>query len=334
MASLESLCRLCMGSRNVVHDVIEDKLLQESIATCIGLLINPNDKPLPSKVCALCTFKVKDFFEYRLKCLNVQPILQQKLDESCKSTDDIVQSPMFDVPQTYEVLQEYEELEQVVEEVGINKLPNNEQNKSNSTVNLRKCPKVAYTHKKKRKPPRTANEIYRSLLLTCDVCGKLVQRNRMEGHQNRHLNLRPYPCDECGAAFHCPTLLQMHKRTHKSSEELPCDLCGKVFSSKRAIYAHKREKHAEKKFKCEECGSMFVNTARLKRHKALHSDEREFKCPHCPKEFNVFSNLNVHIRSHTKEKPFACNLCDKSFGYNRLLKDHISRQHGDLELLL
>ncbi|XP_055637416.1 zinc finger protein 287-like [Toxorhynchites rutilus septentrionalis] len=188
------------------------------------------------------------------------------------------------------------------------------------------------TYKKERNKSRDEKEIYRSLLMACEICGKSVERNRMEGHHNQHLNLRPYACnvEDCGATFHSKIALRLHTNGRHSTKQIPCDLCGKVYKSKKAVYHHKKETHAEKQFECEQCGLVFISNSRLKRHQITHLDQREYKCPHCPKEFYRSNNLKVHLRSHTKEKPFACNSCDKAFGYNRLLKDHISRQHKDI----
>ncbi|XP_058455173.1 zinc finger protein 836-like [Malaya genurostris] len=180
------------------------------------------------------------------------------------------------------------------------------------------------------KPQRDEKEIYQSLLLKCDKCGKLVERNRMEGHVNRHEDIRPYTCNvsECGTKFHCKIALRLHTQGRHSSNRLPCDICGKIYSSTKTLYHHKKETHSEKQFKCDLCDLAFVSNARLNRHRMTHSDIREFKCPHCPKEFYRSNNLKVHLRSHTKEKPFACSMCPKAFGYQRLLKDHVARRHN------
>lgn len=186
-----------------------------------------------------------------------------------------------------------------------------------------------YNGPKPPKPNLSEKEIYQSLLQTCDTCGKSVERNRMEGHRNRHLDVRPYICgvESCGMAFHCKISLRLHTKSRHGTEQLHCDLCGKSYTSRKALYHHKKESHAEKHYACEECGLVFVSNARLNRHKVTHTDQREFKCPHCPKEFYRSNNLKVHLRSHTKEKPFGCLSCDKAFGYQRLLREHVNRHH-------
>ncbi|XP_058818517.1 zinc finger protein 226-like [Topomyia yanbarensis] len=194
--------------------------------------------------------------------------------------------------------------------------------------------KLAVARKRKKRErtkvkPRDEKEIYQSLLLKCERCGKFVERNRMEGHINRHEGIRPYTCNVsgCGTNFHCKIALRLHTQGRHSSKQLPCDICGKVYSSTKTLYHHKKETHSEKQFKCDICDLAFVSNARLNRHRMTHSDIREFKCSYCSKEFYRSNNLKVHLRSHTKEKPFMCSACPKAFGYQRLLRDHVARHH-------
>lgn len=132
---------------------------------------------------------------------------------------------------------------------------------SASKTSLDSCPVTRKKHPYEPKPERDEKEIYRSLLQTCATCGKSVERNRMEGHHNRHLDLRPYVCTEanCGLAFHCKISLRLHTKNRHGTEELHCDLCEKVYFSKKALYHHKKESHAEKHYGCEECGLVFVS---------------------------------------------------------------------------
>ncbi|XP_055597431.1 zinc finger protein 578-like [Uranotaenia lowii] len=181
----------------------------------------------------------------------------------------------------------------------------------------------------KNNQPRDEKLIYQSLLLHCNICAKSVERNRMEGHLNKHQNLRPYTCTEpdCGFSFHSKISLRLHRNAKHATDHLPCDLCGKVYNSKKALYHHKNESHSNKRYDCDQCDLVFVTKSRLNRHKITHTELRDFKCPHCPKEFYRSNNLKVHLRSHSKEKPYACEICNKAFGYPRLLKEHITKLH-------
>ncbi|XP_038107617.1 zinc finger protein 14 [Culex quinquefasciatus] len=419
MAAAYKMCRLCMGRSNLNHTVLEEQFLQK-IAICVSLLINPEDKSLPLDMCVLCALKVKDFYEFRQNCLEVQRLLEQNrstVEEQPEQVPEVVhkQEPLpepdvqegdddpeaeptaaavsqepdiveehfdeqvgdslvdveevaqdqitLEVPEgveldeepKYEIIEsdyelianeqmesfhdgeedEEEEEEAVIEYLSYDESTQDHSELGDIPVDIKPV-SVVVVHREKRKQTisrkdRDEKEIYRSLLLECEICGKSVERNRMEGHRNRHEGLRPYKCPalDCGTEFHCKISLRLHYNNRHSTDEFACDLCSKVYNSRKTLYHHKRETHAEKQFKCDQCGLQFVSNARLNRHKITHTDLREFKCPHCPKEFHRSNNLKVHLRSHTKEKPFECSLCDKAFGYQRLLRSHVERKHAD-----
>ncbi|XP_053696066.1 zinc finger protein 62 homolog [Sabethes cyaneus] len=420
--TVEKICRLCMSRSNIIHTLLQDNLLQK-VAICVSLLINPDDKVLPLDICALCTLKVKDFFEFRQSCLKVQQLFEQsrtsaqeetsvpvkaivpKVENSIPSTQaECIEISRLEVEfnhpveeqQDYEQLDEdeiateleqleddvedqpeeiFDEQEETILDIDESVYSDNDCQDSDcrndfkveilelheeeiapqSAPNISKCTRespvpLLYSRSGKEKvdvgtkfnrdsikqkrntklnTKRDEKEIYRSLLKKCETCGKFVERNRLEGHVNRHANVRPYECSvpNCGIKFHCKIALRLHSQGRHSDKRLPCDICGKVYSSTKTLYHHKKETHSEKSFKCDLCTLCFVSNSRLNRHMMTHSDTFEFKCPHCPKEFYRSNNLKVHLRSHTKEKPYACSACDKAFGYQRLLRDHIARHH-------
>lgn len=419
MATTNKMCRLCMGRSNLNHTVLEEQFLQK-IAICVSLLIDPEDKSLPLEMCVLCALKVKDFYEFRQNCLEVQRLLEHnrpsneeqpgnvpgivhkqeplpELDvkDAAKEPDidfasieepDIIeehfdepiddppmeadQVPAVQIEDALEVLaavdpeedsryemvesdyeliaddqlsnfhgetcEEDDEEEAVIEYLSYDESTQDQSEQGDTPIDIKQVPTGALRRQKRKhdtisRKDRDEKEIYRSLLLECEICGKSVERNRMEGHRNRHEDIRPYKCPalDCGTEFHCKISLRLHFNNRHSTDEFACDLCSKVYNSRKTLYHHKRETHAEKQFKCDQCGLQFVSNARLNRHKITHTDLREFKCPHCPKEFHRSNNLKVHLRSHTKEKPFECSLCDKAFGYQRLLRSHVERKHAD-----
>lgn len=158
---------------------------------------------------------------------------------------------------------------------------------------------------------QSGKEIYQKLLSACEFCGKLIEKNRMEGHRNQHLGIRPYTCDEndCSKTFHCKHLLRLHKSSMHTGKQISCPICEKVFPSYRSLYAHKMRHENKDKFHCEQCNKKFNTRNSLKRHMPSHSGIRNYNCNFCSMSFYRNYNLLVHIRTHTKEKLYVSFNC-------------------------
>lgn len=114
--------------------------------------------------------------------------------------------------------------------------------------------------------------IYQANLRPCDMCGKMVEKSRMQSHTNQHLGLQPYTCDvpECGKTFFCPYRLTSHKRNHHSATIYTCEICGKSYSIQKSLYNHK-QKHLEPKYNCKICERKYKNSTYLKQHMRTHT---------------------------------------------------------------
>lgn len=195
---------------------------------------------------------------------------------------------------------------------------------------------VAGSPPKTRPKPRrrttniSGKALYKSLLMACDTCGKMIERNRLEGHRNKHMGIRPYSCpnEACNAAFHCKHARRLHVRCRHGNESFSCDICGRVYRARRDLLGHKREAHSEPKFECDICFKKFTTRSRLKQHRFYHTGERNHPCGFCIMTFFNNFQLKVHMRTHTQARPFVCKVCRKAFRYRHMAKDHIIRQHG------
>lgn len=136
-------------------------------------------------------------------------------------------------------------------------------------------------------------EVYQRLLQKCSQCSKMIEKNRMEGHMNKHNNIRPYVCEEgdCLKTFYCKLLYRLHKTSMHTGQHVCCDVCSKTFPSERSLYAHKLRHKNEDRYNCKYCDRKFNNTNSLKRHLAIHSGIREFSCDYCTSSFYRKFNL-------------------------------------------
>uniref|UniRef100_A0A182Y8K1 C2H2-type domain-containing protein n=1 Tax=Anopheles stephensi TaxID=30069 RepID=A0A182Y8K1_ANOST len=173
-------------------------------------------------------------------------------------------------------------------------------------------------------------ELYKSLLTECNICSKMIERNRLEGHINRHSGRRPYSCpvEGCTSRFHCKHACRLHVRCRHGSETFSCETCGKEYRARRDLLGHIRETHVEPRFSCDVCGKMFTTRSRLKQHRFYHTGERNYPCHVCKMRFFSHFQLKVHMRTHTKSFPYVCSVCNKIFRYRHMAKDHIVKDHG------
>ena len=76
----------------------------------------------------------------------------------------------------------------------------------------------------------------------------------MESHvRNRHLNIRPYVCELCGANYAAENELRRHMRRHGGEKEFKCELCDYA--------SHDKGNLQSKRFPCFICALYVLFTA-------------------------------------------------------------------------
>lgn len=136
-----------------------------------------------------------------------------------------------------------------------------------------------------------SKEIYQSLLQKCTMCEKTIEKNRMDGHINKHLDKRPYECEHCNKAFYCKLLKRLHITSIHTGITVTCQICQSTFPSERSLYTHSLRHKNANRYKCDACEKSFNNANSLNRHKAIHSGVREWKCELCHASFYRKFNL-------------------------------------------
>lgn len=298
-------------------------------------------------MCINCFDCLKSFNDFKINCINIhEKLVQLDMDEKITAMEPEEQTTeeyFIEVPP--EVLEtvdyksdQYDEVESesnyesilAVEKIIQGSCEEHEDLSIPRTIHR----KITHARTEESSSIR-GKEIYKRLLQSCTICGKMIEKNRMDGHINKHNNVRPYSCPECKKEFYCKQLLRLHRSSIHTNIKLKCDICDKFFPSSRALYAHTLRHKNENRYVCTLCDKKFNNANSLKRHEAIHSGVREFVCTVCGVGFYRKFNLDVHVKNvHNQAKEFICMYddCKKNFGYARLLKDHVKKFHQNIKI--
>ena len=117
-----------------------------------------------------------------------------------------------------------------------------------SKQNLRVHIKGAHENNPQRLKPTDTN--------TCDLCGKLVMRCRMEKHKATH---DTEDCEVCGKTLQRKTM-ERHMRVHR---ERRCEECSKTFSTNTKLKNHMKSHEGKI---CHGCSTTFKTKVKLKEH--------------------------------------------------------------------
>lgn len=244
-------------------------------------------------MCPNCFNILSTFNETKQTWLNNQQILIESNGELISEEIEVQDENL----ERYEVeyVDEVEEHELISE--------NHDEGSQDECVNRRKYEKK----KTERTASEKAKEVYKSLLKKCEECGKMIEKNRLEGHINKHLGKKPFICEfkNCGKAFYCRLLRRLHQTSIHTGTLVACEQCEKTFKSERSLYTHSLRHRNANRYKCDHCEKSFNNSNSLKRHLAIHSGVREWKCDQCSSSFYRKFNLGNNLYRNFKEILFT-----------------------------
>nr|XP_019535555.2 transcription factor Ouib [Aedes albopictus] len=135
----------------------------------------------------------------------------------------------------------------------------------------------------------------------CDICGEFQERSLLEGHRNRHLGVRPYPCtgEGCGKIFSCRNALSRHFTAQHSvvMPKLECQICHCKLKGHKQLQLHMTIHGGDnpRKSACRICGKMLYKCY-LKDHMAVHTGELAYHCEVCDRSFAAMNNYITHLK--------------------------------------
>nr|XP_029724087.1 zinc finger protein 445-like [Aedes albopictus] len=179
-----SLCRLCL-SEETLDGNFRDENCYRWISDYLSIQINLNDQ-MSKVICAICHLKLSEFHEFRIRCLEVQEVLQTRAERPSNqsSTEEEV---------LLEVLQTASE-----------KHTNDSTKESQppATIQCSKCSKVCDTKKQLWNHMRChKEEKFSADQLKCEVCHKMFQKRKQLLDHRRCHRLRKHQCTHCGKMF-------------------------------------------------------------------------------------------------------------------------------------
>ncbi|KAG8036267.1 hypothetical protein G9C98_004847 [Cotesia typhae] len=154
-------------------------------------------------------------------------------------------------------------------------------------------------------------------------------------HINHHFAKETYRCSQCTYSTACNSDLLSHIEIHKS-KKYKCDICRSLFSKQESFSKHKLDNHTVFPFnqtaKCKFCDDQFTNKYNKKLHLMTHEHKNKkfHKCNRC-----IYMTLSVkqfkkHMDEHKFNRLFICNDCSKSFPLKKLLVQHRSNFHYEI----
>lgn len=170
----------------------------------------------------------------------------------------------------------------------------------NNSFNNRKCYKYHQKQCKIKEEPKQS-------VFICDYCN--VEYNKKPSLKvhiiQKHLNVLPFTCQECGKRASTLGHLKSHQKTHKEQRKIFQCYCGAKMRTELGYQLHQRIHTGERPYECETCGDRFLSASR---------------------------RLDHMKRRHrgTMELPHACEKCSARFIRPWELKKHYLSVHFDV----
>ncbi len=125
-----------------------------------------------------------------------------------------------------------------------------------------------------------------------------------------HTGKFSYFCDECKKGFNCKGPYKEHILWHQ-------------------MLASGKIKKISRPFSCRRCDKRFTASSSLSRHMQIHTQQFRYNCVTCGKGFVQRQELTEHLNKHIG-RSFPCQFCSSRFAFEKALKSHMRKVHGDV----
>eukprot|EP01083_Nonionella_stella_P054850 144763_1 len=153
-------------------------------------------------------------------------------------------------------------------------------------------------------------------------CAKSFKSNMcLSYHIKSHVKGNLLKCSECAKSFKSNMCLSYHIKSHVKGNLLKCSECAKSFKSKQGLSIHIKAhaaKALQEKFRCTSCVKLFTSRFRLAEHQC-HA------CLSCENVFCSQKMLENHLWRQHYTTMLPCSECEKRFQRYTTLNSHMRR---------
>ncbi|XP_030765090.1 RE1-silencing transcription factor-like isoform X2 [Sitophilus oryzae] len=161
----------------------------------------------------------------------------------------------------------------------------------------------------------------------CAHCERkyMTKRNLIDHLKDNHTDSRlkevqkkVHTCSTCSYQTQYMSKLSRHEKVHLAPEErqmFTCAHCNNKYRTKHGLQRHLKHDHVGSREK-----------------ESNESQEKVYRCTSCNHQTRHMASLRQHKKIHLapeKQQMLVCAQCDEEFMSNRILQNHIKRDHID-----
>lgn len=306
---------------------------------------------LPSKICELCQEKLRQFYEFKLMCLESNALLNRyKNDIDASSTGLGDFRKKFNIsfvnikiePHNVEVLNsESTSVEDSQNCIRLSELSNNTFSSAKCYDKYQALPLELNFVEVGNDKTNFNGEIITTTAVKYDESNKCKneaedelndneenysEEERSVGETQLKSVDKPYICNFCNNSFTLKVELTYHLLKHTGRKQYKCEICNMSFLYLNGLKSHTVKHNNVKPMQCNICFKKFITEKWFKNHSNVHN--RKFNCDKCGKEFDSRTSLCTHSTVHTEERPYTCNVCRKSFKCKSSCTSHRKSHEG------